>query len=131
MVLVDVERDRLHRSILAYMIDNSYTNSAEVFRKETDISGDLGPMDLLEKKWTSIVRLQQKVMNLQSQLNTIKEERSKINSKNAEGQRKFDAIPKIPEKASLKGHSAPITCLAFHPIKSIIGSCSEDTIIYL
>lgn len=38
-------------------------------------------------------------------------------------------IPRPPEKYSLEGHRSPITRVVFHPIFSVMVSCSEDATI--
>ena len=36
------------------------------------------------------------------------------------------ALPRAPAKASLSGHRNPITCVALHPLYSVVASASED-----
>lgn len=57
-----------HKSIIAYLSANSFPNSAAALRQELSLPEDVyDPAtakkyeSLLEKKWTSIVRLQKKV----------------------------------------------------------------------
>ena len=38
-------------------------------------------------------------------------------------------IPRPPERYSLTGHRSPITRVIFHPVFSIMVSCSEDATI--
>lgn len=38
-------------------------------------------------------------------------------------------IPRPPERFALTGHRAPITRVVFHPVWSVMASCSEDSTI--
>ncbi|EPB65776.1 WD domain, G-beta repeat protein, partial [Ancylostoma ceylanicum] len=38
-------------------------------------------------------------------------------------------IPRPPERFTLTGHRAPITRVVFHPVWSVMASCSEDSTI--
>lgn len=40
-------------------------------------------------------------------------------------------VPRAPERASLTGHRAPITSVAFHPSFSLLATSSEDNTIKL
>ena len=46
-----------------YLLSSGYVDSLEAFKREADISGDIDKKytGLLEKKWTSVVRLQKRV----------------------------------------------------------------------
>ena len=100
---------------------------------------------LLEKKWTSVVRLQKKV-NITSQLTKVKLIHNQImdlESRNAALQTELDNatptslskrnqdpkswLPKAPARHTLTSHRAPVTSIAFHPIFSSLASASEDT----
>ena len=84
---------------------------------------------LLEKKWTSVIRLQKKVMDLESKLGDHEAElRGRTGGL---GERKSPAewIPRPPERYSLLGHRAPITRVRFHPHFTIAASASEDATI--
>lgn len=52
-----------NRAIADYLFTNGYTTSLEIFTKEVDIPVDSEKKfsGLLEKKWTSVIRLQKKV----------------------------------------------------------------------
>lgn len=58
-----------HKSIIAYLAANNLPSSADALRQELSLSEETFDVattkkyeTLLEKKWTSIVRLQKKVM---------------------------------------------------------------------
>mmetsp|Transcript_10521 Transcript_10521/g.20215 ORF Transcript_10521/g.20215 Transcript_10521/m.20215 type:complete len:414 (-) Transcript_10521:160-1401(-) len=128
MILTDREREKLHRAILAYLRGKGFESAATALLNEGVTADDTAP-DLLEKKWSSVVRLQQKVMSLQSEVTQMKEEMTyfgpgkKLTDTNAS---KFDGLPKVPEKHTLTGHRETVTCAVFHPVYSILITSSED-----
>lgn len=52
-----------NRAIADYLLTSGHVDSLEAFKREADISGDVDKKytGLLEKKWTSVVRLQKRV----------------------------------------------------------------------
>jgi hypothetical protein len=72
MVLTKSQKDELNRSILEYLLKHKYATTAEAFEAEAELSGADVPdadsgvggakKDLLEKKWTSVVKLKKQVM---------------------------------------------------------------------
>ena len=69
MVLSQRQREELNKAIADYMLSNGYSEALESFKKETDMPGEIDKKysGLLEKKWTSVIRLQKKVRNNISQ----------------------------------------------------------------
>ena len=65
MVLSQRQREELNKAIADYMQSNGYNEALEAFKKETDMPGEIDRKyaGLLEKKWTSVIRLQKKVRN--------------------------------------------------------------------
>ena len=63
MVLSQRQREELNKAIADYMLSNGYSEALESFKKETDMPGEIDKKysGLLEKKWTSVIRLQKKV----------------------------------------------------------------------
>ena len=63
MVLSQRQREELNKAIADYMSSNGYNEALESFKKETDMPGEIDKkyQGLLEKKWTSVIRLQKKV----------------------------------------------------------------------
>jgi platelet-activating factor acetylhydrolase IB subunit alpha len=128
MILTDRERDKLHRAILAYLWSQRLNSAARALQDQ-GVTADDTPPDLLEKKWSSVVRLQQKVMTMQNELAQLKEEMTyfgpgkKLSDSNGS---KFDGLPRVPEKHSLTGHRESVTCAVFHPVFSILVTASED-----
>ena len=63
MVLSQRQREELNKAIAEYMTSNGYNDALEAFKREADMPGDIDKKyaGLLEKKWTSVIRLQKKV----------------------------------------------------------------------
>ena len=63
MVLSQRQREELNKAIADYMLSNGYNEALDAFKRETDMPGDVDKKysGLLEKKWTSVIRLQKKV----------------------------------------------------------------------
>jgi len=63
MVLSQRQRDELNKAIADYLLTSGHVDSLEAFKREADVSGDVDKKftGLLEKKWTSVVRLQKRV----------------------------------------------------------------------
>ncbi|KAG9333949.1 hypothetical protein JZ751_009352, partial [Albula glossodonta] len=121
-----------NRAIADYLRSNGYEEAYSVFKKEAELDMneelDKKYAGLLEKKWTSVIRLQKKVMELESKLNEAKEE---ITLGGPIGQKRDpkEWIPRPPEKYALSGHRSPVTRVIFHPVFSVMVSASEDATI--
>ncbi|KAL6471149.1 hypothetical protein MHYP_G00197990 [Metynnis hypsauchen] len=132
MVLSQRQRDELNRAIADYLRSNGYEEAYSVFKKEAELDMneelDKKYAGFLEKKWTSVIRLQKKVMELESKLNEAKEE---ITLGGPIGQKRDpkEWIPRPPERYSLSGHRSPVTKVIFHPVFSVMVSASEDATI--
>jgi platelet-activating factor acetylhydrolase IB subunit alpha len=140
MMLPQRQKEELNRAIADYLHSNNYKETFECFLKETnmpaDIQSDKKYSGVLEKKWTTVVRLQKKIVELESQLE--KKEQELVNNFShgnklfgLEKKSPYEWIPRPPEKFNLEGHRAPVTRVIFHPIYSILASCSEDSTIKL
>lgn len=127
MVLTNKQKEELNKAILDYLKTSNLTSTAEAFQKETEIE-ELDPKKTgyLEKKWTSVIRLQKKVMDLETQISQLKEE---IGSKPMRSKGTSETLPRPPEKSTLTGHRDNITSIKFHPVFSLIVSASQDATI--
>ncbi|VDN42926.1 unnamed protein product [Gongylonema pulchrum] len=83
---------------------------------------------MLEKKWTSVVRLQKRVMELEVKLKEAEREYMQ-GAPTRENRQPGEWIPRPPEKFCLTGHRSPITRVIFHPVFTLIASSSEDSTI--
>ncbi|RLN86555.1 hypothetical protein BBJ28_00001494 [Nothophytophthora sp. Chile5] len=111
-----------------------FADTAAAFEREADVakSSDGKHAGLLEKKWTSVIRLQRKVMELETKVAQL-EENAKLGGGVVSrrdalggGRPRAEFLPRAPAKFSLSGHRAPITCVAFHPVFSVLVSGSDD-----
>lgn len=83
---------------------------------------------MLEKKWTSVIRLVKKITELEAKLSEV--EKEYISGAPMRGQRSpTEWIPRPPERFTLQGHRAPVTRVIFHPIVVCFVSASEDATI--
>ncbi|KAG0660858.1 protein with putative role during mitosis [Rhodotorula mucilaginosa] len=129
-ILTERQKDELHKSILDYLQTNGYTETLSAFKGEAHLP-DFQPdpkakwSGLLEKKWTSVIRLQKKIMDLESRNAQLTEELSSAPSKRPSASSP-DWTPRAPARHTLSGHRMPITRVTFHPLFSQVVSASED-----
>lgn len=93
-----------NKAIADYLSSNGYTEALDAFKKEADMPGEVEKKfgGLLEKKWTSVIRLQKKVMELESKLNDA--EKEYIEGAPTRNKRSpTEWIPRPPEKFCLTG----------------------------
>uniref|UniRef100_A0AAZ3SCN0 Lissencephaly-1 homolog n=1 Tax=Oncorhynchus tshawytscha TaxID=74940 RepID=A0AAZ3SCN0_ONCTS len=132
MVLSQRQRDELNRAIGDYLRSNGYEEAYSTFKKEAELDMneelDKKYAGLLEKKWTSVIRLQKKVMELESKLNEAKEEMT-LGGPVAQKRDPKEWIPRPPERYALSGHRSPVTRVIFHPVFSVMVTASEDATI--
>ena len=117
-----------NRAILGYLKSYGYDSAYAAFVKEALVSEteiDEKMLKLLEKKWTVIVRLQKKVLELETQVAQLSEDLQAA----GKGKKfnKAEALPREPAKHTLSGHRLPVTKVLFHPVYSVVVSASEDT----
>lgn len=132
MSLSDRQRDDLNRAILAYLQAQSLHSASDALKHDLQLD-ESEPLDekytgLLEKKWTSVIRLQKKILEHEQ---TLAELRAAIPSYTAGPHAQTskdlaDWTPRLPSRHAMSGHRAPITGVAFHPIFSVMASASED-----
>ncbi|OKL60015.1 hypothetical protein UA08_04515 [Talaromyces atroroseus] len=133
-LLTDRQAGELHKSMIAYLLANGLSDTATALRKEVNLGEDVFDTTtakkyegMLEKKWTSIARLQKKIMDLESMNNTLQSELD--NTTPASRLRtNQDLNSWLPSTArySLQSHRDKVNCIAFHPIFSSIASGSDD-----
>ncbi len=141
LILTDRQRNELNQAIYEYLNaqGNKFTKTASLFK----IEADLGEVDtgkgILEKKWTSIIRLQKRVMELEAKVEQLQQQQrlmteEAIGSTNIESSLSAPSetsrlLPKPPAKSCLTGHRATVTVVVTHPVFSLVASGSEDTTI--
>lgn len=141
-LLTERQRNELNRSIIAYLsstgsistdVLNQLQSQLEVPPLLEDNEAEIQKQgQILEKKWTSVVRLQRKVLDLESQVSNLKLELenggggSNAKSSSKKNSDPLNWLPRLPAKYTLSGHRQPITSVAFHQVFSVIASASED-----
>ncbi|CAG8905910.1 unnamed protein product [Penicillium egyptiacum] len=136
-LLTSRQAEELHKGIIAYLTSVNLHHSSAALREEL---GDSIRVDdttlkkyegLLEKKWTSVVRLQKKIMDLEARCASLQSELDTATptSLNRKNQDPVSWLPRAPARHDLESHRSPVSCLAFHPIFSSLASGSDDTTI--
>lgn len=134
------QKDELNRAIADYLLTNNYKDTFDSFLRETNLTNDDSLLNdkkysgVLEKKWTTVVRLQKKIADLEAALEKKDQELLQSVNTTMPGGREnkrspTEWLPRPPEKFSLVGHRATVTRCVFHPIYSCIASASEDATI--
>eukprot|EP01006_Ploeotia_vitrea_P059804 TRINITY_DN74808_c0_g1_i1.p1 TRINITY_DN74808_c0_g1~~TRINITY_DN74808_c0_g1_i1.p1 ORF type:complete len:478 (-),score=19.66 TRINITY_DN74808_c0_g1_i1:1049-2482(-) len=129
-VLTDKQRDQLNEAVKEYLIVHKFENAAAAFEGELEgrnarsfSSADTA----LEKKWTTNLRLQSKVLDLEKQIKQLQTDLSEVHNPDPTKKSKTrDALPVEPAKFSLAGHRAAVHAMAFHPQYSVLVTCGED-----
>ena len=89
--------------------------------------------DILENKWTAVVKMKRQVMELEKQNKQLRE--SSLCEKCGGGgllddggiiqkQMGGEGLPKVPEKFTLTGHREKITKLQLHPSFTLLATAS-------
>ena len=137
------KEEDINKAILEWLITKNYNNCIEPFINDTKISkSDATKNNTLEKRWNTILSLQNKTLNLEAQIKQLKEDLDKAQSgggisngilkKENESMVKFKylnkwkGLPKTPAKGNIKGHRGAVTCIIFHPIYNLLVSGSDD-----
>lgn len=139
--------------MIAYLSANGLSNAAAALRADVSLGEEVFDANtakkyegLLEKKWTSVVRLQKKVcsrassardrsdrcvcqiMDLESRNATLQSEidNATPTSLSKRNQDPASWLPRSPARHDLQSHRNAVTSVAFHPIFSSLASGSED-----
>ena len=125
-----------HKAIISYIEARGFPRSAATLREELGIPPDFDEATsrkyrgLMEKKWTSTLRLQKKILELESKVTALQSELdSATPTSNRRNQDPATWLPRSSATHELVGHRDPVTCVAFHPVFSSLASGSEDTTI--
>lgn len=136
-LLTSRQAEELHKSMIAYLLSTGMTQTASTLRSEANLpesafdDATAKKYDtLLEKKWTSVVRLQKKIMDLEHKNHALQNEIDTATPLSSN--RRIDPLtwlPRAPAKHVLQGHRLPVNSIAFHPIFNDLASASEDATI--
>ncbi|KAI8318458.1 lissencephaly-1 [Martensiomyces pterosporus] len=130
-ILPERQKKELQKAILDFMQTQGYTESSEIFAKETGNEGFVADAkdrhhNLLAKKWTSVIRLQRKIMELETKLSKLQEDiRSGAVVRRGAG-KTTEWLPRPPAKTKLAQHRMPVTRVRFHPQYTVLATASED-----
>jgi platelet-activating factor acetylhydrolase IB subunit alpha len=134
-MLTTNQKSELERAIASYLRQNGYKESYATFTSETNTTGDENKKydDLLSRKWVSVVRLQKKLMDLQSQVDEYQKEVKEVSTPGGLDKRKDPSqwLPRAPPRHTLGGHKSPITAVKLHPNFVTLATASEDATIKL
>ncbi|KAG8921511.1 protein with putative role during mitosis [Tulasnella sp. 417] len=123
------KRHGTHRSILDYLHSQNFGEAFNALQSECGIQYTPDPKakynGLLEKKWTSVIRLQKKIMDLENRNALLTEELNTSPGKRAASQ--ADWVPRAPPRHVLTGHRGVVNRVTFHPVFSLVVSASEDS----
>ncbi|KAI9844122.1 MAG: protein with putative role during mitosis [Thelocarpon superellum] len=136
-ILTTRQADELHKAMVAYLASVNLPTSAAALQEELSLGDGFDDATrkkyegLLEKKWTSVVRLQKKIMDLENRCTTLQAELDSATptSLSRRNQDPVSWLPRSPARHTLQSHRSPVTCVAFHPIFSSLASGSEDATI--
>ncbi|KAL3170129.1 hypothetical protein MRX96_015186 [Rhipicephalus microplus] len=105
IVLSQRRREEFNKAVADYTASNGFMEALEAFKKETDEPGDIDKKyaGLLEKKCTSLIKLQKKVMELESRLAEAEKEYIS-GAPTREKWSPTEWIPRPPERHALTGH---------------------------
>ncbi|WVR06314.1 nuclear distribution protein PAC1 [Kwoniella sp. DSM 27419] len=131
-LLSERQKDELHKSMLSYLHAAGMHDTYEALKRETD-NQDFSNDDpkarwvgLLEKKWTSVIRLQKKIMDLETRNASLLAELALPRASSSTSASAAPFLPRAPARHTLSSHRAPITKVAFHPTWTVVASASED-----
>lgn len=132
-VLTEKQKKELHAAVVEYLRGQGWEDAAAAVMAASGVGASDVPSDnLLEKKWTSILRLQKKTMTLEARVKEL--EASGGGGGGGAGRPGRGGgvrVPVAPERVSLPGHRGQVTSVAFHPQFTLLASASEDATVKL
>ena len=130
MALTPKQKLELHSAIASYLSSNGFKTAHDEFVKQL---GELGEGDLcsaagseaniLERKWTTVVRLQKRVIDLEAQVkqleSDLKESAAGIRGEGRLQSSERRQLPRGPPLHQLAGHRGAISRVVFHPVGNL------------
>jgi len=147
-MLTERQRADLKLAVFDYFLaqpGDTFAASIKAFRQDAGLATEQDSgKGILEKKWTSVVRLQKRVMELESKVAEL--EQSLKNgagmggiggagvltfiresaAAGAVGAGDGRLLPRPPARSTMTGHRAPVICVAVHPVYTLAATGSED-----
>lgn len=115
MLLTDKQRRDLNAAVLQYLEAQGVAPEALAAVRALPLGGS-PPEDQLERKWTAVIRLQRRILDLEAILKARESE--PVPSK--------DGLPASTPIHVFEGHRQPVTTVSFHPKWTSVASGSED-----
>jgi platelet-activating factor acetylhydrolase IB subunit alpha len=103
-------------AILDYLVSegDKFAKSISAFQEEANVElGSESGKGMLEKKWTAVIRLQKKVLELEGKLSAVGDSNDGRSHAPREDSK---LLPKGPPRSTMSGHRGPITSVAAHPV---------------
>ena len=127
MSLTPKQKQDLHQALASYLFANGFHGAYDEFVKQLQGEGEsvlkCTDSNVLEKKWTTVVRLQKRVMELESQVKQLEADLRVCGPTIVSGQplqqQERRNLPRGPHLHQLAGHRSAISRIAFHPVKSV------------
>jgi len=125
-VLTQKQKGELHGAIAEYLKTEGFEEACAKFCEEAGLDECAGDTSarLLDKKWSSVVRLQKKIMELESKTDQLESDLADRGGK--KGKANSTNLPKNIAKHELSGFRAPVTHIAFHPVVPLVAASGED-----
>lgn len=126
MVLTNKQKNELHAAIADYMFSAGFETSLAAFTGEAGVEEVTASSvsNLLEKKWTSVVRLQKKINDLESKVEQLEEDLAQRGGK--KGNKNSENLPKPVARHELQGFRGVVTNVRFHPVIAVVVGSGED-----
>ncbi len=130
MSLTAKQEAELNSAIVEYLLEKGFKGAAEALQREAQCEAPSKATQLLVKKWTSVVRLQKKVLDLEERLAQAAVAAPAANGASGGSGASGvagDCLPRTPEvHALVTGFRAGVTRVRFHPRFSLVVACSDD-----
>eukprot|EP01090_Pellita_catalonica_P012064 TRINITY_DN2541_c0_g1_i1.p1 TRINITY_DN2541_c0_g1~~TRINITY_DN2541_c0_g1_i1.p1 ORF type:complete len:444 (-),score=80.52 TRINITY_DN2541_c0_g1_i1:74-1405(-) len=129
------QKQALHSAVVGYLYTQNFTSSLDAFVEESGVSlesvkGNKSKLDMLEKKWNTIIRQQRKISELEKQCQQLEDKVAELSSGGGRGRRDANKnkkrIIEMPAKFTLNGHRGNINVVKFHPTFGVLVSAGED-----
>ncbi|CDK25683.1 unnamed protein product [Kuraishia capsulata CBS 1993] len=139
-LLTERQRHDLHLAIAQYLTpllsseEDRFTLPRVLQRLEIDESATSENPNYLERKWLTILKLQKKILDLETQLKVANETIESLSQNpSSDAGPTLDRLNWIPSKVDrvIKYHTQPVTALAIHPYKPLLATGSSDGSIVL
>ena len=125
MSLTPKQKQELHHAIASYLTVNGFDGAHAEFLKQLSDRGEnisqSSEPNILERKWTTVVRLQRRVMELEGQVKKLETDLRVCGAtlptgfamqQNSEKRQ----LPRSPHLHQLAGHRSAISRVTFHPV---------------